>query len=98
LRNRQAPAYRTLEDWVGRTLANNPQLHERLSPPPAAPPLPKPAAPPAKADGGGEGSPPSPAGTQPAAPAPTFGAPHEPPDPFDPDAFNRQAHPTPPGK
>ncbi|HZY90580.1 MAG TPA: hypothetical protein VFE78_37505, partial [Gemmataceae bacterium] len=88
LRNRQAPAYRTLEDWVGRTLANNPQLHERLSPPPAAPPpaLPKPATPQAKADAtGGEGSPPLPAGTQPAPapapPAPTFGAPHEPPDP-----------------
>jgi hypothetical protein len=99
LRNRQAPAYRALEDWVGRTLANNPQLQERASnPPPAAP-----AAPPAKADArGGDELPPPPAGSQPpptpTPPAPGFGAPAEPPDPFDPDAFNRQTHPAPPGK
>jgi hypothetical protein len=97
LRDRQAPAYRALEEWVGRTLADNPQLQERLGPPPAAPPpaLPKPAPPPAKADGhGAEAAPPS----GPPAPAPTFGTPAEPPDPFDPAVFNRQAHPAPPGK
>ena len=101
LRNRQAPAYRTLEDWVGRTLANNPQLQERLSPPPAAlpPALPKPAAPTAKADARPAEEPPPPAAPPaPKPPATTFGSPPEPPDPFDPDAFNRQAHPTPPGK
>jgi hypothetical protein len=103
LRNRQAPAYRTLEDWVGRTLANNPQLQERLSPPPAAAPpvLPKPAAPAVKGDSRTGDELPPPAGPQPPAPkppAPGFGAPPEPPDPFDPDAFNRQTHPTPPGK
>jgi hypothetical protein len=104
LRNRQAPAYRTLEDWVGRTLANNPQLQERASNPPAAPPaLSKPAAPPGKADArGGDELPPPSAGPQPptapTAPAPAFGAPAEPPDPFDPEVFNRQTHPAPPGK
>jgi hypothetical protein len=100
LRNRQAPAYRALEDWVGRTLANNPQLQERLSPPPASPPpaLPKPAAPPPKGDARvGEEVAPLPVGP-PAPPAPTFGTAPEPPDPFDPAAFNRQSQPTPPGK
>jgi hypothetical protein len=102
-RNRQAPAYRTLEEWVGRTLANNPQLQERLAPPPAAaapPALPKPAAPPAKADARSEEPPPAPPGALPAQtpPAHTFGTPPEPPDPFDPDVFNRQMHPTPPGR
>ncbi len=97
LRDRQAPAYRALEEWVGRTLADNPQLQERLGPPPAAPPpaLPKPAPTPVKPDGrGGEVATPS----APPTPAPAFGNPAEPPDPFDPAVFNRQAHPTPPRK
>jgi hypothetical protein len=96
LRNRQAPAYRTLEEWVGRTLADNPQLQERLGPPPAALALPKPPGPPAKAEARGEELPPQPL-PAPAPPAPGFGPPPpEPPDPFDPAAFNRQMHP--PGK
>jgi hypothetical protein len=92
LRNRQAPPYRTLEDWVRLTVANNPQLRDHLSLT-APPPL---AAAPAPASGeshwGEEGrtptSPPPSTTTPPAAtaaPAPV--------DPFDPEIFNRQMHP-----
>ena len=31
IKNRQSAAYRTLEDWVKATLADNPQLHDRPS-------------------------------------------------------------------
>src|SRR5205823_10056255 len=50
LKGRQAAAYRTLEEWVKLTVANNPQLQDRPAaeaPPPAArvPAEPKDAAP-----------------------------------------------------
>lgn len=110
LRGKQAPAYRTLEEWVLKTVANNPQLQ---SPPAVAAVLPAPAE--AKAP---EVVPvkvevPAPA-SLPAKPAETSGfatgRPAEPEtkpaaqppspgaapaDPFDPDVFNRQVHPEP---
>ncbi len=102
LRSRQVPPYRTLEEWVQRTLANNPQLRDRI------PPSPNPAAAEAKS--------PSPPGARPAnewgqdrGPATAAGpavpeAPRAPPgagqpppldtqDPVNPDVFNRQMHP-----
>jgi hypothetical protein len=35
LKGRQAEAFRTLEDWVRRTLSHNPQLRDHSSPPPS---------------------------------------------------------------
>jgi hypothetical protein len=90
IRSRQVPAYRALEDWVQLTLDNNPQLR----PPGAAPAGPEPAPSPAARsetawgeDAGRAAPAATPAGAAPAA------TPAGPPDPFDPEEFNRLAHP-----
>ncbi len=104
LRDRKDTPYRTLEKWVRLTVANNPHLRDVL-PAPAAPVMPKaaetrtdaavmqtqwgadatsrsPSTPPVPA--------PTPVSRAPAAPpSPNAG----PPDPYDPEPFNRQAHP-----
>jgi hypothetical protein len=105
LRDRKDAPYRTLEKWVQLTVANNPHLRDVL-PAPAAPAMPRsaegrtdpavtqtqwgadaashpPSMPPA--------SPPVPVSRSAAAPPPTSGA--GPADPYDPEPFNRQAHP-----
>jgi hypothetical protein len=90
-KNRQAAAYRTLEEWVKTTLADNPQLRDQ---PPA-----KPAAPPAEVRQTAfhdlttppKAEAPTPPMT-PAPPAPAAKEPAEPPDPYSADAFNRQFH------
>jgi hypothetical protein len=112
LRSRQAPAYRTLEDWVRITAFNNPQLQA-----PGTPATPTP--PPAQGEPKWGQDTPRPAGLIPAvqartAPITSFSQPpapdapptpspsatgaqkpavNEPPDPFDPELFNRQMHP-----
>jgi hypothetical protein len=102
LRGRQAPAYRMLEDWVRLTVDNNPQLREPAGVPAGAEP--HPPAPRGEAAWGTDAPHAPPAGPPaptpvPAAPAaapaaqPPAGAPARPPDPFDPEEFNRQAHP-----
>jgi hypothetical protein len=78
LRGRQMAAYRTLEDWVRLTLENNPQLHEPQPPPPATP-MGR-----AESTWGQEHTPPPP---KPAAKVSGT------PDPYDPEDFNRLAHP-----
>jgi hypothetical protein len=107
LHNRQTPAYRALEDWVRLTLDNNPQLREQITPPSSAAPEAHPpgphlesvwgegasrTTPPGTASPTAPGTAPAPPGAQdPGAlpPAPPTGT----PDPFDPEEFNRQAHP-----
>ena len=104
IKNRQAPAYRTLEDWVKATLADNPQLYSR----PAAASAPAGTSPFAEVRPGAaedpvwadEGPRPSPSPSAPfavRATAPLVApdavkAPPEPSDPYSPDAFNRQFH------
>jgi hypothetical protein len=91
LKNRQAPAYRALEDWVRLTLANNPTLQEPAG---AGTPDTKATAS-VKADtpfaaDSAQPTDPAAAATLPAvAPSPKPAA----PDPFDPAIFNRQMHP-----
>jgi hypothetical protein len=92
LKGRQAAAYRTLEDWVRLTLANNPHLGgDRTSPPPSLPkatneekttvlPMP-PKSEPARSES-----------TEKAIFAEKTVGPG-PADPFDPAVFNRQMHP-----
>ena len=108
IKNRQAAAYRTLEDWVKATLADNPQLYDH----PAAPAAAAPAAASPFAEvrpvgftdraeesiragnanlriGGLKDS------ANPEIGVPRSDAvkpPPEPPDPYSPDAFNRQFH------
>ena len=98
-RNRQAAAYRTLEDWVKNTLADNPQLLDQGQARPAAPaaaaPPPTPAAPTPFAEVrqtsfNDQTTPARPA--PPAAPQTAAPATPEPEDPYSPDAFNRQFH------
>ena len=94
IKNRQAAAYRTLEDWVRATIADNPQLHDHAPPAPAAPvpfaevrpvPFTGPTEQPVKA--------PDPPRTAPATPAsPAAQGPPEQADPYSPDAFNKQFH------
>jgi hypothetical protein len=91
IKNREAPAFHRLADWVKQTLENNPQLHERSGSPAASVESSKasslPAEPPSAS---GDLKPASTdfAATQPPPPQPTT-----PVDPFDPILFNRQAHP-----
>jgi hypothetical protein len=97
LSNRQMAAYHTIEDWVQMTLANNPHLRERASPPAPTASAPAPAAPPP--------TPPTPAvvvqppPARPSPPATGFAAAHPEPvvttpvDEFDPILFNRQSSP-----
>lgn len=102
LKGRQSLAYRVLEDWVQRTLADNPQLQVAAAAEPAAA---EPAPAKGKAVGGptafAESATPKPAaavvrpvesGAGPAGAAPPSAAP-APLDPFDPAPFNRQMHP-----
>jgi hypothetical protein len=109
LPNRQAAAYRTLEDWVRQTLADNPQLSDR--PTPAPPTTATPPAAPGAPSSFAESRPTTPAGapvvpaempeplktpeaSKVAAPvAPPARVVHDPNDPYSPDAFNRQFHP-----
>jgi hypothetical protein len=103
LANRQAPAYRALEEWVRLTVENNPQLLDHVvALPSAAPPAdPKPAATGFASEHGDaplrtDGTP-----KTPAAPLPQtrMTNPDEKPatpestDPYDPNEFNRQEHP-----
>jgi hypothetical protein len=108
LRDRKETPYRTLESWVKLTVANNPHLREVL-PASAAPPIPKTAegrsdGTVTQTQWGADAAPNSP--SVPPAPAATpvpvsrsAAAPPPPPpaagpaDPYDPEPFNRQAHP-----
>jgi hypothetical protein len=105
LAGRQAVAFHTLEDWVKRTLADNPQLHERIAGAtvsPAAPLAPAPAsafaegrAEPVKIEETAKVASPAPSAlvAAPAASAPAPKTAADPADPYSPDAFNRQFHP-----
>jgi hypothetical protein len=95
LKNRQAAAYRALEDWVRLTLANNPTLYEQASSSTAEP---KASATP-KSDATFAADAPQNPETAPAAPTPASAPSTRPatPDPFDPALFNRQMHPDKPG-
>jgi hypothetical protein len=108
LRSRKDPPYRSLEDWVKRTVADNPQLRDRPGLPsrPAGsagsggepvPPRATEGRPPAgpETQWGADTHPaPSPAPTAPAAqPPPPSAPPSGPPDPYDPEPFNRQVRP-----
>jgi hypothetical protein len=93
LKNRQAPAYRALEDWVKLTLANNPTLHETV----AGPVVPEGRAP-AKSEAtfaADVPAAPEPAAASPAGSVNPVATPAKPLplDPFDPAVFNRQMHP-----
>jgi hypothetical protein len=89
LKGRQATAYRTLEDWVKLTAANNPQPQDRpAGEPPAA------RAPAESKDGSAAPLPePGTPGMKPADPDPAPKRPAQPADPFDPSVFNREMHP-----
>jgi hypothetical protein len=112
LHGRQMAAFRTLEEWVRRTLENNPQLRGTVAeappatlPPTAAPPAPLPLGDSAWGTGTpANGSPRDrAAGTiDPAAyrqpslgrgPTPALDAQPKAKDPYDPEEFNRLAHP-----
>jgi hypothetical protein len=99
LRSREIPAYRTLEDWVRLTLANNPQLQDVIKPPPVLTPAPS-AATPAVSREVPKAAPASetaPARTVPVTASPTKpvaeAAEDQPESEFDPLIFNRQMHP-----
>jgi hypothetical protein len=104
IRNRQAAAYKTLEEWVKGTVADNPQLREQPLQPrdqPAAKPGATPfaeARPMSDKDqtepGNSQNTPATAATTASppaAAPPPTNETP-QPADPYSADAFNRQYH------
>jgi hypothetical protein len=88
LRGRQVAAYHLLEEWVRLTQENNPQLREPSSAASAPAPGPR-----AETPWGQDHS------SQPAAPAPAAGPtkpaakPSRAADPYDPEDFNRLAHP-----
>jgi hypothetical protein len=90
LKNRQAPAYRALEEWVRLALASNPALHEQATRSSEA----KTTAP-MKSESPFAADAPPPAESSAAAAAPSAAPPAKPavPDPFDPAVFNRLAHP-----
>jgi hypothetical protein len=99
LAGRQAVAFHTLEDWVKRTLADNPQLHERIagatvSPAPASA-FAEGRAEPVKIEETAKVASPAPSApvAAPAASAPAPKTAADPADPYSPDAFNRQFHP-----
>jgi hypothetical protein len=92
LRSREVPAYRTLEDWVRLTLANNPQLQDVIKPPPVMAAA-APRETPKKAAIEEE-----PARTVPGSASPTKTAAEEaaaeqPESEYDPKIFNRKFHP-----
>jgi hypothetical protein len=100
LNGQNAVAYRTLEQWVGRTVENNPQLAERavIGTRPEAPPSASASV--KSADRWGGDRPAEPAPRTPPIPAPAAVAPVRPvqpakptaPDPVDPEGFNREFH------
>ena len=95
IRNRQSAAYKTLEDWVTATVADNPQLRDQPPPRPSPSPFAEGRATPGKdqTDLGNSGIAPAP--VAPAAPpdaGPAVKEKPEPTDPYSPDAFNRQYH------
>jgi hypothetical protein len=108
LHGRQMAAYRTLEDWVRRTLENNPHLAGQGVTQASPPPMPPVSPPPALAKGDSAWGtltratpnhqaspadrPPAAGGSRPVA-APAADQPAAPADPFDPEEFNRLAHP-----
>jgi hypothetical protein len=103
IRSRQVPPYRTLEEWVQRTLANNPQLHDRMAPP-ASPAgadarSPSPPAVPSVNQWGADRGPTSRAvSAESNGPRSPTDAGQPPPldttqDPVNPEIFNRQMHP-----
>jgi hypothetical protein len=105
-KNREAAAYRTLEDWVTKTIAENEELRERsgtvAQAPPAAHTVPVETTPAAFDNHAARPStvkavPAAATETQAKAPAPAAQAqdPAAPVDPFDPIIFNRQMHPKP---
>lgn len=90
LKGRQAVPYRTLEDWVRRTIETSPQMQEPGRPTNEQPPPPTET--PFAEDRVGA-SPPAPVVPMPAAKPPIEPEPSLPVDPFDPVEFNRQKHP-----
>jgi hypothetical protein len=95
LKNRQAPAYRTLEQWVTLTLEANPHLREEAVASGPGPALPLPT-PPSTAGHWGEERQPGPAAPPKTTPPPPVRVPSS--DPVDPDGFNREFHPERTGK
>ncbi len=101
LKGRQAPAYRTLEEWVLSAVASNPQLHERSADVTVAAGAPKNEATTPKAENpvatSGTAAKPAASAPQPPPPRPptppAVAQPAEPVDEFDPLIFNRQFHP-----
>ena len=93
IKNRQAAAYRSLEDWVRVTVAENPQLREQ---PPVRPAAPAPFAE-VRPTGFTDQTEPrkvqsEAAPVAPPMPVPAAKEPPEPVDPYSPDAFNHQFH------
>jgi hypothetical protein len=99
LKSRQAPAYRTLEEWLRTTLASNPQLKDRPAPVVVSASKPEPKIVPEVPPAGKEtlfaamAAPrATPKEAPPAVPSTQTVEPKEPVDPFDPVIFNRQEH------
>jgi hypothetical protein len=93
IKNRQAAAYRSLEDWVRSTVTENPQLRDQPTARPAAPTPFAEVRPtgftdqtePRKVQGDA-------APVAPPLPVPAVKEPPEPVDPYSPDSFNHQFH------
>jgi hypothetical protein len=89
LKNREVPAYRTLEEWVRITLENNPQVRDKSRVPDSSLPI-------MSRTGIGESvatAPPTRGETREVGIAVEAPVPMQPVDPFDPIIFNRQMHP-----
>jgi hypothetical protein len=95
LKNRDVPAYRSLEEWVRITVANNPELHEKAGVPiSASVAMERTGAPVATIEAADHRQPAAPKGEAREVGTPSPGpAPAEPVDPYDPVIFNRQMHP-----
>jgi hypothetical protein len=97
LKGKQAPPYRTLEEWVSKTMEANPQLRDASAPTPAAAaPLPAGETVSAKTEAPPPNTPatsPAPAKAEAPPTPPAAQKPEGPADPFDPMIFNRQMHP-----
>lgn len=93
IRGRQAAAYKTLQQWVAATVADNPQLHEQAArPEPAAKADTAPFAEARPASAKEPIGPDKPPAAMPPAAASPAAEPPAPADPYSPDAFNRQYH------
>jgi hypothetical protein len=96
IKNREAQAFRRLEDWVKQTVENNPQLRERSEPASSST---EPKKDVKKVEDSTDSSPltthhsPLTPSTEFAASQPPPPKPAAPVDPYDPIIFNRQAHP-----